>query len=201
MSILRDKFVGLAAPVMAATMAFSAPAWAEGNPANNNAPVTNASMSIGHNPTGQELCLEWKEKAKQAFPVICALNDKEIVVQDVLENGSHNRFLVGVWGGNDDHRTEAIRVVNRMYRDGKKVGIVFGPDRDTYLEEKFRGLDAEFEPFAHGQNASQGTSTIGLDNLHMISGELEGMFNRSYDANFPQKFASNTSYGSGQTPK
>lgn len=141
---------------------------------------------IAQEATGQELCLQWKERARDAFPIICALDQSPQVVQDTLEVGSQRQFLLGVWGGRDEHRIEALRVINRMCAEGKTVGIVFGPDRDTFLSTELANLDAEFEPYAHGAMASEGPSVIGLDRIETIATELATMLNRAYVSNYSE---------------
>lgn len=141
--------------------------------------------SVAQQTTGHELCLEWKEKAKTAFPVSCMQNVRAHVVQDVLNIGSEHRFLVGVWGGQDAHRTEAIRVVNRMYREGKQVGIVFGPDRDTHLSRANAELDVEFEAYAHGRMLWDEPDDVGTNHLGQIATRLKDNLDTAYDTNYP----------------
>lgn len=130
--LLKSRFVSFLGPVMTGTLAFSTPTFAQDSAASSNAADRNANVSAPE-ATGKELCLEWKEKARDYFPIICAMNTASHVVQDVVEDGSTRRFLIAAWGGLDEHRKAVIDVARDMYISGRDIGVVFGPDQDTHM--------------------------------------------------------------------
>lgn len=115
------------------------------------------------------------------------MNQPHRVVQDIVEDGSTHRFLIAAWGGRDEHRLEAIRVANRMYRDGKTIGIVFGPDQDTHMIPRWAHPTIELEAYANGQMAITERAKIGGAVLHKIGGEFADSMYESYDLNHPNR--------------
>lgn len=188
MSILRDKFVGLAAPVMAATLAFSAPAWAEDNPANSNVPVTNASMSINTAQSPSEACADWKKQA--SYPVICGTNMDKDVVQAGSMKVSREGLVLTVWGENTDLMEKGRMVTDALSNEGKKVALVFGPDRSG-LPPEIAKLSAEYEYYANGDRTHLDASEYGTKYAHEVVPALTGLGRQEYTSHFGQKLALN----------
>jgi hypothetical protein len=189
MSILRDKFVGLAAPVMAATLAFSAPAWAEDNPANSNVPVTNASMSINAAQLPSEACAEWKKQA--SYPIICGTNMDKDVVQAGSMKVSREGLVLTVWGENTDLMERGRMVTDALSSEGKKVALVFGPDRSGLPPEISR-LSAEYELYSYGNGDIQiSTSEVGMKHIDGVVPKMTDIARKAYSSNYQQKLALN----------
>ncbi|CAM3738588.1 hypothetical protein [Litorimonas haliclonae] len=171
MSILRDKFVGLAAPVMAATLAFSSPAWAEDNPANSNVPVTNASVSTSI-------------PVKMTKPqYVGAANETANDARILAAAASRDKVAIVVWGGTKGLQFEAYKAAQDLINEGIPVAFVSAPDTNS-LEG-----DAIFQIYA--KSAPQGKDGhFGNDHADKVRANMYETAKATYQRVFPQKIAS-----------
>ena len=134
------------------------------------------SMSTGSS-RASNLCEEWA--AEELFPIACGENVNDAVIQKVSEDASRNRLILTVRGGNPALKSAGLRVVRRLAVEGKKIGLVFGPDRDGSL------LSAEYELFARGRPAfTDHPPEFGTNYLHKVEPTITRMARIAYEANF-----------------
>lgn len=132
-----NRFVSFAAPIMAATIALSQPAFAE-DVKNSNTPVTNATITAP------------AQKRNAPFNSRNGINKSVKFVEAAAAGMSANYPVIVVWGGSQEAMKNAYVTAKKLNNQGMAIGIVLGPNRQT---GEFQ-YDVEIEVYAKGGSVS-----------------------------------------------